>query len=359
MPKLGDISSINQAAIDYWLKSFGQNKTFGSREHLTDSNHQRYSRRIDELCGELDKKIMFARVTFFGNEQLEVVISSKTWERQEGHYPTVARFFSDVARHPFLANKKATIIVWLEDGLWQWQQEYSMRAPTLAFGRQIYDKCTLLIPDPAFLEDYGYKRDLIELDSMSSKSPWELRIPTIFWRGAATGLGIEGTNWSKTARGRLTLMAKEINDPSVLDAEITKVSHLPPLQQEILNTETLVGPPVPFNNFLKYRYLVDADGYCCAWKSLFLKLASGSLTLKIQSDYEQWYFHKLAPWVNYIPIKPDLADLRLVANWLKDNDTTAAGIAEEGRRLAGAVTYEDALDEVAQICAVLGESVRS
>lgn len=355
MSKLQDISSINQSAIDYWIRSFRQDNSSGSKEKTIDSKCQLYNRRIDEVCTELDKKIMFARVTFFGNEQLEVAISSKTWERQEGHYPTVTRFFSDVARHPILANKKATIIVWLEDGLWQWQQEYSMRAPTMAFGRQIYDKCTFLIPDPAFMEDYGYKRDLDELDGMSSISPWERRVPAIFWRGAATGLGIEGTNWRKTARGRLTLMAKELNDRSVLDAEITKVSHLPQPQQEILNAETLVGPPVPFNDFLKYRYLVDADGYCCAWKSLFLKLASGSLTLKIQSDYEQWYFHKLSPWVNYIPIKPDLADLRLVADWLKENDIAAARIAEEGRRLAGAVTYEDALDEVAAICAALGE----
>lgn len=340
------ISKINQPALDYWrgsLASSSHNKKQTSS--LNDT--------INHVCSELDKKLMFARVTLLGNEQLEVVISSKTWERQEGHYPTVTRFFSDMARHPLLANKQTAFIVWLEDGLWQWQQQYSMRAPTMAFGRQIYDKCTFLIPDPAFMEEKGYQKDLTEFDELTRLYPWQDRIPTIFWRGAATGLGIEGVNWSKTARGRLTLLAKEINDRNILDAEITKISHLPPAQQEILLAKTLVGPPVPFKDFLKYRYMVDADGYCCAWKSLFLKLASGSVTLKIQSEYEQWYFHRLAPWVNYIPLKPDLADLKAVASWLQENDEVAAKIAEEGRRLAGNITYENALDEVAAICAEL------
>lgn len=348
-----NISAINRAPLDYWESSL-EGEIKGHRNiNLVGSKSQSLNHAIDDICRELDKKLMFARVSLLGNEQLEIGISSKTWERQEGHYPTVTKFFSDVARHPLLAGKRSTFIVWLEDGLWQWQQEYSMRAPTMAFGRQIYDKCTFLIPDPAFMEDRGYKRDIKELDNLTASCTWGQRIPTIFWRGAATGLGIEGANWRKTARGRLTLLAKEINDRSILDAEITKVSHLPQAQQEVINSDTLVGPPVPFNDFLKYRYLVDADGYCCAWKSLFLKLASGSVTLKIQSDYEQWYFHKLAPWINYVPLKPDLADLKSVAMWLKDNDGASERIAARGRQLAEETTYEEALDEVASICATL------
>ena len=347
------ISKTNRSPLDYWVSSLALGDKRDNRLNGVSTKAQSLNQNINDVCGELDKKLMFARVSLLGNEQLEVVISSKTWERQEGHYPTITKFFSDVARHPLLIDKRATFIVWLEDGLWQWQQEYSMRAPIMAFGRQIYDKCTFLIPDPAFMEDRGYNRDIKELDDISARCPWSHRIPSIFWRGAATGLGIEGPNWIKTARGRLTLLAKEINDPTFLDAEITKVSHLPEAQQEIINSKTLVGPPVPFNDFLKYRYLVDADGYCCAWKSLFLKLASGSLTLKIQSDYEQWYFHKLAPWINYVPLKPDLSDLKSVAEWIKEKDSISARIAVCGRQIAEETTYEEALDEVAAICEYL------
>jgi len=254
--------------------------------------------------------------------------------------------------------KKGAIIVWIEDGLFKWRQNFSSRAPILAFGRHIHDQRTALIPDPAFIESRGYENDLAEARSWLPGVSWEDKAPTVFWRGATTGLGIESPDWVKTARGKLVLLAKEIDNPEILDAKFSKTKNLDEEHQKTIRDLGVVDKNVPFREFLSRRYLVDADGYCSAWRSLFLKLASGCATLKIQSDYEQWYFRELVPWKNFVPLCNDLKDFNEVYTWLREHDEAAQGIAEQGAVLTSRITYERCFDETAELCAQLLNSFR-
>jgi hypothetical protein len=99
--------------------------------------------------------------------------------------------------------------------------------------------------------------------------------------------------------------------------------------------------------------VIDADGYCCAWQSLFLKLMSSSLTMKIQSPYEQWYFHELKPWVNYIPVDPELRDLVEIYEWLLEHDQETLKIVQAANQLTKVLTYQKELGRVSSLSAEL------
>jgi len=309
--------------------------------------HSRYKdEEVHKVCAELNSEWMFAMVTLHGGGKISFSVSQKTWARHEGHYPVVMQLFNVVAKDPRLANLQGSFVVWLEDGMWDWCQSYSRRAPILSFGRSIADSTTFLIPDPAFVGALGYALDRKQSDRFASQVAWRERRSTIFWRGAATGIGIEGPEWMNTARGKLVLAAKEIGDPRIVDAKLTRIQHLP--QHQILNLarEGLVHDEVPFEDFFKFKYVVDADGYHSAWKSLFLKLMTGSVVLKIDSPFEQWYHRKLMPWRHYIPVSRDVKELRELHHWLVAHDSEARSIAEEGGDLISRVSLESCLDGV-------------
>ncbi len=302
------------------------------------------------VCRELDGEAMAALVTASASGEVEVRLTQRTWQRKEGHYPAVAGLFAQLFRHPGLQGLKGCFIVWLEDGMWERHRECSQRAPIFAFGRQTIDPFTLLMPDPAYIHSGGYTQDLAKSVDLCRVNPWRSRISTVFWRGAATGLGIEGPQWRNTPRGRLALLSQELRDPSMLDARLTRLRHLSPERIDEMINAGVVSEEVPFDEFFRYKYSVDADGYACAWKSLFLKLASGATVLKIDSPFEQWYHRRLEPGKHFLRLAADLSNFQEVYAWLSANDAEAQRISEAGDCFVRSLLLEQALNELAFCC---------
>lgn len=294
-----------------------------------------------------DGQDMFVMLSFDGTGNVSARLSGHTWARQEGHYPTVIDFFSELGQHPLVAGLKGDVLVWLDDGVWTWQQESIRSVPVFAYGRHINDTRTILMPDPAFLGGHGYKEELAHLAMLSESYPWEERKETAYFRGAGTGLGFNAGTWRESARGRLALLAKKLQRPEMLDAKITRVRHLEEDCKAELREDQVMGDEAPFDSFVSYKYLVDADGYCCAWRSLFLKMAMGAVVLKIDSSYRQWYYDRLKPWTHYVPIASDLSDFEDVYSWLQEHQSHAKEIAENGQRFVQGLLYSDARDEMA------------
>jgi Glycosyl transferase family 90 len=326
-----EIPRINHAQFEYWKRTKVRQED------------------LNEVCMAVDNTWMAARINFL-DPDIKVTLTKRTWERQQGHYPTVMEFFQKVAQHPSMQGKRGTILVWLEDGLWDTLVHYSQKAPIFAFGRHIRDTHTMLIPDPAYIESQGYIEDFEEIDALERDLPWEHKIPSAFWRGAASGLGFESPDWVKAPRGRLVLQAKQINDNKKIDAKLTRLKHLEVTQQEAIKALGVVDEPVAFKEFLKYRYQIDADGYCAAWKSIMLKLASQSVLLKLQSDYEQWHYWDLVPWKHYIPLKQDVSDFENIFDWLQNHDSEAKIINQQGREFVRTMDFDQALNDVANLC---------
>jgi hypothetical protein len=117
-------------------------------------------------------------------------------------------------------------------------------------------------------------------------------------------------------------------------------------------------PHVPFLNYQNYRYQIDIDGNTNAWSGLFRRLLTGCPVLKVTSlaGFEQWYYDRLKPWVNMVPVAADMTDLPEKILWLRANDDCAQKIGEAGRALAEALTDER---EIAHAAPVIASAIRA
>lgn len=329
--RMSEISSKNAPPLEYW-------RFRGYR-----------ASDLDQLCRELDDRVMALRIEFSGDGNLKASLTSNAWKRQQGHYPTIIKYFEKLVNEYGCADLKGTVLIWLEDGMWGHHGSISFKTPTLTFSRTINDPHSFLMPDPAFIGAKGYADEIKGNLEFARHLNWKDRKPISFWRGASSGIGIEGEeSWIKTPRAKLCMLAKQLNDPSILDAKFTQLTNLADSPvKSILETIGLVGQYEPFPNFLKYKYLIDVDGYACAWKSFFLKMASQSVVLKIQGDYEQWYYGQILPWIHYIPVSRDMKELPELVSWLRQNDQKCMDIASNGSEVIRLITYEEEAEKMA------------
>ena len=329
-------SSINESALTYW-------------------KHTGYTTLdVHEVGRKLDRERMFGVVEFRGKEALHVAVSNNLADRAEGHAITWIKFFEEVASSWKEEPLVGRILVWAEDAMFEWERDPSAKVPVFAFGKHEMDSQSLLIPDPTFMQSRGHLADLARLDEVETSMSWFDKKPIVFWRGANSGLYMNAPddNWKKASRMRLALVSKEFNNLNVLDAAISKVvdqgdEHFTKRVYEL----GVVKDYIPFEDFLSYRYQVDVDGISCAWLSCFLKLASKSLMLKVQSPYKQWYYGDLLPWKHYVPVASDLRDLIDVIDWIGAHQEAAQHIAEAGRSFIREYTYERVLQETGQLIA--------
>jgi Glycosyl transferase family 90 len=201
-----------------------------------------------------------------------------------------------------------------------------------------------LIPDYYFMIGHGYESLRRSLSQQSV--PWDQRYPMALWRGSTTGdLGLPSHRWRELLRIRLCEIARSQAAIGLLDAGITEITQISDSVaiEEIKNSGYMTNyvPPVDFQ---RWKYQIDIDGNTYS-TGLFIRLLTGSVVLKVTSlqGHRQWYYDKLSPWVNYIPIAPDLSDLVERIEWLRTHDDVARAIGYQGKLLADSLDYPSEL----------------
>jgi hypothetical protein len=198
-----------------------------------------------------------------------------------------------------------------------------------------------LVPDPIFLSRKGYEdtRQMIIKHSIA----WDQRIPIAFWRGATGGrLTNPALGWCSLPRVQLCMLGRE--HPDLIDAGISKLAqlHVYGIESEGEVRDTgLMRPYVRDPETLRYKYQIDIDGNTNSWPGLFQKLLTGNPVLKVASPhgYRQWYYDRLEPWRNFVPVASDMSDLVENILWLRSHDDEARRIGEAGKQLADALDY--------------------
>lgn len=202
----------------------------------------------------------------------------------------------------------------------------------------------ILIPDYSFIRTRGYEETKILY--MKNNVPWEQKKPIVFWRGATTGISPTGL-WKDLQRIRLCEIARNSINQNIFDIGVSDIVQLS--KQDAIQIKGLgyLKQYVPIKLANSYKYLVDVDGNTNAWSALFQKLLSGSVVLKVASpsNFKQWYYDELIPWVNFVPVKSDMSDLVEKVQWLLEHDEEARQIGENGARLANKLTYSEELDK--------------
>ncbi|HEY8161248.1 MAG TPA: glycosyl transferase family 90 [Methylocystis sp.] len=225
--------------------------------------------------------------------------------------------------------------------------------PGLAFCSNRSDNT--LVSDHCFVGYRGYQwlRDAFSKNPV----PWDARRPIAFWRGSTTGLPRDVTadlraidrnadhpfplsGWRSLERIALCRYTK---NNSIFDVGISNIAQIfDPLCEAELRSEGLMKEFSPPQELQLYKYHIDIDGNVNTFAGLYFKLLSGSPVLKIESSrgFRQWYYDRLLPFENYVPVKSDLSDLLERVEWLRDHDLEAKRIGEAGRALALSMTFK-------------------
>jgi hypothetical protein len=210
-----------------------------------------------------------------------------------------------------------------------------------------------LIPDAVWLRTLGYRESRASFRALAI--PWSDKHPIAFWRGATSG-----RQKSLLERQRVTLCLM-VEGHMLFDVGIILVpkqleGHQP--EVDALRELGIVRDYVPQSVFMRYKYQIDIDGNTNSWPGLFHKLLTGSPVLKVASEggFRQWYYDRLVPWRNYVPVEADMSDLAEKAEWLVRHDGAAEAIGRAGFALADSLRWPD---EVIQVAPTISAAIRA
>lgn len=218
--------------------------------------------------------------------------------------------------------------------------------PGLAFSGN--SPSMILLPDQQFLESDGYQN---VRDARDHGLPrWETRKPTILWRGSTTGLReyLRIQRVEDIPRIALAIKAKEIGRPEHLDIKISQIVQI--WNQDDIDRIHALGITselVSLLDFMNYKGAMDIDGNSNSWSGLFTKFIMENTLFKVDSylGYRQWYYNKLTPWKNFVPISSSLNDLNDLVDWFLNSDKEIRLIASRGRALADSLTLKAVIAE--------------
>lgn len=204
------------------------------------------------------------------------------------------------------------------------------------------------IPIPNYDEiDWVYRKDNIYENFITDWS--KKTIDKAVFRGGPTGCGYTAET---NMRIKLALLSKE-PDMDILDVGISgkgktidssSLRFDPTFGLGMLNTGI-----TPTDKFLKmyeqsqYKYIIHIDGNVNAYRMLYT-MATGSLILRVISEYTSWAEQYIKPNVHYIPVNSDLSNLQDVLDWCKTNQQKCEEIAGNALKLSRTILTADFLD---------------
>ena len=212
----------------------------------------------------------------------------------------------------------------------------------------------LHMPSPFYTESYRQR-----LNDSVPDPPWEEKTNTLFWTGRPTGGYNHDGNWAQLHRHRfvhdmnsptrqITLLRLN-NHTNTWDAYAAPLSTLS-AQLDVAFTikwhgtctpddcawveENLRFLPatLPESDAFASRFIMDLDGFGFT-ERFYRFLGSGSTVFKM-SMFEEWHHDRLVPWVHYVPVSVDMAELPEMVRFFStpQGGVLAREIADEGRR---------------------------
>ena len=159
------------------------------------------------------------------------------------------------------------------------------------------------------------------------------------FRGGPTGCGYtEKTNMRiKLAKMRSSLLDAKLTNKDGNTVDSKAIKYDPKYGLGSMNTNIgMSGNFLTMADQSKYKYIIHVDGNVNAYR-LLATMLTGSLILRVTSQYTSWVDHMLEHKVHYVPVKADLSDLLDVIRWCKNNDEKCQEIAKNGMEFARSI----------------------
>lgn len=180
----------------------------------------------------------------------------------------------------------------------------------LCFSKRINDPSAICFPDIYYILHKGYKNLLSDIDNNLVK--WKNKINKAIFRG---------NNKNGYIYNFIDYKNKNIIPREYFYEKFKNNKFIDLGNNELTKSKQI-----------KYKYLLDIDGYTNSWEGTVWKLYSGSVVIKQKSIWEQWYYDELKEWVHYVPVNNDFSNLDIIIKWCLDNDNICKQIAENSRK---------------------------
>ncbi|EFA03548.1 O-glucosyltransferase rumi homolog [Tribolium castaneum] len=208
----------------------------------------------------------------------------------------------------------------------QIHKDYGVFGPVFSFSKTS-DYSDIMYPAWAFWEGgpaislyprgigrWDTHRDL--LGKKGNETLWDEKIPKGFFRGSRTS----------AERDPLVLLSRE--KPHLVDAQYTKN------QAWKSDADTLHQPPAPevsFEDHCKYKYLFNFRGVAASFRFKHILLCK-SLVFHVGSDWLEFFYPALKPWIHYIPVEANASKEKIeeLVQFVLSYDNIAKEIAENG-----------------------------
>ena len=228
------------------------------------------------------------------------------------------------------------------------------RADSVQFCSTLPD--ALLIPDPDFFAAGGYQDLRREMAARTQN--WHERRTVVFWRGATTGVRRhapppDGEDDDFTWLPRLDLCRRARRSPRAAQYDVGIVDIVQIEEPHLvarIEASGLMRPALPRVTLIAHKAVLVIDGNSNDWSALFCALLSGACVLKVDSPsgFRQWYYDDLKPWIHFVPVRADLADLDDIVDWVMTHDEDACAIGTAGRAFAEALTFESVMEDATE-----------
>jgi Glycosyl transferase family 90 len=84
---------------------------------------------------------------------------------------------------------------------------------------------------------------------------------------------------------------------------------------------------------INYKYILDIDGNASTWDATAWKLNSGSVILKTDSNWVQWFYGDYKKWVHYVPVADDFSDIQEKFKWCEENQDKCKEMVSNCKKL--------------------------
>ena len=159
------------------------------------------------------------------------------------------------------------------------------------------------------------------------RAAWDRKKDALVFRGSATGHGVT------PATNRRLQLARMRDEEGGLDVGIVSwndrwkcedpgTAPRRPDPAALQRAGIRLVPRLDMTQQHKYRYVLYLAGHCAANRYSAL-LRQGSVILKVddpdRTPGQLWFFHRLTPWKDHVPVKADLSDLHEKLQWCREH----------------------------------------
>jgi hypothetical protein len=153
------------------------------------------------------------------------------------------------------------------------------------------------------------------------------RIRRAVWRGSTTGGNYAADSWQREARTKVVKLSRK--RPDLLDASFVHIKPTNDVFKRML-AEGLNGPSMATSEQREYAVIIVVDGNTVPDR-LASQLLSGPAVVRQESFHHEYWYDDMKPWVHYIPVREDLADLEETLEKALTDEAMLANVSAAAR----------------------------